>query len=95
MRHQPALEPAEEGPAARAPRETRSEALCLMPDGSWQLMKVLGWQLGAEGRWRCLLQWGVWGTVHTEWFVHDPHRLIPINRPLFQPMQHSDGWKTS
>jgi hypothetical protein len=32
-------------------------------DGSWQLVRVVGWQHNGE-RWQCLLQWGVDGTVY-------------------------------
>jgi len=39
-----------------------------MLDGTWQLVKVAGWQHGG-GRWRCLLQWGVEGTVYEGWYL--------------------------
>jgi hypothetical protein len=79
MRHQPALEAAGQGrPAKRRPAAARQgEALCLMLDGTWQLVKVAGWQKDDGGRWRCLLQWGVWGTVYEGWYLHDPGKVIP------------------
>src|SRR6516165_9945580 len=55
MLHQPALELAEGGPAKGRPIAARREAWCLMLDGTWQLVRVVGWQHDG-GRWRCLLQ---------------------------------------
>jgi hypothetical protein len=46
-----------------------------MLDGTWQLVKVAGWQHGG-GRWRCLLQWGVEGTVYEGWYLV-PVRNVP------------------
>ena len=80
MRHQPALDPAEEGPAEGPTVAAHREAWCLMLDGTWQLVKVVGWHHDG-GRWRCLLQWGVSGTVCQAWYLHDPGRLVPANRP--------------
>jgi len=49
-------------------------------DGTWQLVRVAGWQHNGE-RWRCLLQWGVEGTVYGCWYLHDPDRLAAIPGP--------------
>jgi hypothetical protein len=80
MLHQPALEPAEEGPAKGRPIAARREAWCLMLDGTYQLVRVVGWQHNGE-RWQCLLQWGVDGTVYGCWYLHDPDRLAAIPDP--------------
>lgn len=79
MRFQPALEePA--GPAAGPVVDVQGDvrAMCRMSGGAWQLVRVLAWQRQADGRWRCLLTWGVWGTVHQEWYVHDARVMTPI-----------------
>jgi hypothetical protein len=47
--------------------------------GTWQLVKVISWQPGDAGRWRCRLQWGVSGTVYEAWYLHDPDRLVASN----------------
>jgi len=47
-----------------------------MLGGTWQLVRVTGWQHDG-GRWRCLLQWGVSGVVDEGWYLHDAARLVP------------------
>jgi hypothetical protein len=89
MLHQPALEPAEEGPAKGRPVAVRREAWCLMLSGTWQLVSVVGWQHDGR-RWRCLLQWGVQGTVYEGWYLHDPDKLAPVNSGLLHPVQPHD-----
>jgi hypothetical protein len=49
-----------------------------MADGSWQEVTVAAWQQVAPDRWRCLLEWGVWGTVCAGWYIHDTGKLIPL-----------------
>jgi hypothetical protein len=79
MRHQPALEPVGDGPARGGPAAGRqAEAMCMMLDGTWQLVRVTGWRKAGGGRWECLLQWGVLGVVYEGLYVHDPGRLIPV-----------------
>ena len=88
MLRQPALEPAGEGPAKGRPIAARREAWCLMLDGTWQLVRVAGWQHNGE-RWQCLLQWGVEGTVYGCWYLHDPDRLAAIPGP--EPSSNPPG----
>ena len=46
-----------------------------MLDGTWQLVTVASWQQDGTG-WRCLLRWGVYGTVCQGWYFHEPGKLV-------------------
>lgn len=75
---QPALVLAGSAPGkSQRPLEGRT-ALALMRSGAWQLMRVAAWDQREDGVWRCLLLWGVWGTVWEAWYVFDPARLTPL-----------------
>lgn len=79
MVHQPALVLACEAPSPSTRPLKGRPAMALMRGGTWQLMRIPAWEQAADGTWRCLLLWGVWGTVWEAWYVFDPARLIPVD----------------
>lgn len=78
MRFGPELE-LPDGPAAGPVVDVQGDvrAMCRMTGGAWQLVRVVAWQRQHDGRWRCLLTWGVRGVVHEDWYVYDPRVMTP------------------